>query len=282
MRLKRTSMKALLSLFTFLFFAAFAATAKDGFSLSGRVVNSTGKALSGANILLLTDSNKMVKAEVTDATGSFSFSDLGVGNYLLKATLPGMTDYTSEAVSLTETKVLPDISLSPAATSLQEVAVRAQKPFIEVKADKIVVNVEASISSAGSSVLDVLRRSPGVTVNQNDALSLKGKQGVLVMIDGKLTPMAGENLTNMLKSMSAESIGQIELISNPSAKYDAAGTAGIINIKTKRDKRAGVNGSVNAFYGQGVSQNGCWRTIQLSQREGDAQCVLQLQLPKWL
>lgn len=245
-------MKTFLSLFTLLFLTAFVATAKDGFSLSGQVKSPSGNPLPGANILLLGDSNKMVKAELTDAAGSFSFDNLAAGSYFLKVTLAGMADYASEAIPLLENKRLPDISLLPAETSLKEVAVRAQKPFIEVKADKIVVNVENSISSAGSSVLDVLRRSPGVTVNQDDALSLKGKQGVLVMIDGKLTPMAGENLTNMLKSMSAESIGQIEIISNPSAKYDAAGTAGIINIKTKRDKRKGVNGSVNGFYGQGV------------------------------
>ncbi len=147
---------------------------------------------------------------------------------------------------------VPDIKLRGNNAQLKEVAVVAQKPFIEVHADKLVVNVENSIVSAGSSVLDVLQRSPGVTVDQNDNISLKGKQGVTVMIDGRIVPVSAADLANMLKSMPSNSVDKIEIISNPSAKYDAAGTAGIINIKTKKDKAMGLNGSINGSYGQGI------------------------------
>ncbi len=245
-------MKARLSLLFLLFCLICTATAQEGLTLSGKITDAGGEPLAGAQVTLLTDSNRLLKTEITDTGGVFSFLNLSTSSYLLKAAFSGMESYASEKITLTESKVLPQISLKSNTKSLGEVSVRAQKPFVEVKADRIVVNVENSITSAGSSVLDVLRRSPGVTVDQNDALSLKGKNGVQVMLDGKLTPMSGENLTNLLKSMPAEAVGQIELISNPSARYDAAGTAGIINIKTRRDKRAGLNGSLNTFYSQGV------------------------------
>lgn len=246
-------MKARFSLLFFLLFCAvYTASAQDGFTLSGKITDAGGEALPGAQVTLLTDSNRLLKTEITDTGGVFSFLNLPTGSYFLKAAFSGMDGYASEKIALTESKTVLEIILKNNTKNLGEVAVRAQKPFVEVKADRIVVNVENSITSAGSSVLDVLRRSPGVTVDQNDALSLKGKNGVQVMLDGKLTPMSGENLTNLLKSMPAEAVGQIELISNPSARYDAAGTAGIINIKTRRDKRAGLNGSLNTFYGQGV------------------------------
>ena len=97
-----------------------------------------------------------------------------------------------------------------------------------------------------------MARSPGVKVDQNDNISLKGKQGVTIMIDGKITPVSGDDLANILKSMPSSTIDKIELISNPGAKYDAVGTAGIINIKTKKDQKVGWSGSANLTYGQGV------------------------------
>lgn len=229
------------------------AAAKPG-NISGKVKDTNGKTLGTANVVLLhAETNKMVQAGLTDENGNFVLEAVPDGQYLLKVTQMGYENYSSEKLNVTnEDMSLPEITMKAKPNALKEVAVRSQKPFIEVQPDKLVVNVENSIVNAGSSALEILSRSPGVRVDQNDNITLKGRQGVNVMIDGKITPMSGTDLANMLKSMPASSIDRIEIISNPGARYDAAGTAGIINIRMKKDQRLGLNGSVNASYAQGV------------------------------
>ncbi|MGN6566689.1 MAG: outer membrane beta-barrel protein [Flavipsychrobacter sp.] len=223
-------------------------------NVTGHVTDINGKPISFANaILLKADSTTLVKASYTDDNGNFDIEAVSAGQYVLKVTLVGFNTYTLGNLSLSDNNVkLPDIVLEPKSGMLEEVAVRTQKPFIEVKADKIVVNVENSIVSAGASALEVLSRSPGVTVDQNDNISLKGKQGVNIMINGKIQPINMNDLATILKNTPANAIEKIEIISNPSSKYDAQGTAGIINIIMKKDQRLGMNGSVNGSYGQGV------------------------------
>lgn len=223
-------------------------------TIRGVVKDKNGVALAGVSIVLLKDDNKTLAiADLTNDAGMFVLDGIANGSYYLKATMAGFDIYESGMLAIDGKDVeLPLIQLQPQNTTLKEITVKAQKPFIEVKPDKIVVNVENSIVSAGSSVLDVLGRSPGVKVDQNDNISLKGKQGVTIMIDGKIMPVSGGDLANILKSMPSGTIDKIELISNPGAKYDAAGTAGIINIKTKKDQKIGWNGSANLAYGQGV------------------------------
>lgn len=222
--------------------------------ITGKIKDSNNQPLATVNIVLLNpENNSLVKATLTDDNGTFTLEAIPGGAYLLKATLLGYEEYSSEKLTVDANNLeLEDILLAKKNTALKEVTVRAQKPFIEVQADKLVVNVENSIVSAGSSILDVLQKSPGVNVDQNDNISLKGRQGVLIMMDGKLMPMSGTDLANVLKSMPSSSIEKLEIISNPGAKYDAAGTAGIINIKTKKDQRMGMNGTVNFTYGQGI------------------------------
>ncbi|MGF1925207.1 MAG: outer membrane beta-barrel protein, partial [Bacteroidia bacterium] len=123
--------------------------------------------------------------------------------------------------------------------------------FVERKIDRTVVNVDALISNAGTSALDVLEKSPGVSVDQNGSISLKGKQGVTIFIDDKPSYLSGADLENYLRSLPSSMVDQIELMTNPPAKYDAAGNAGIINIKTKKDKAVGFNGSANVSLNQG-------------------------------
>ncbi|HSY76655.1 MAG TPA: outer membrane beta-barrel protein, partial [Bacteroidia bacterium] len=125
-------------------------------------------------------------------------------------------------------------------------------PVVQRFADKTVVNVQQSILTVASSIFDVIQRSPTVQVDQDDNIKMVGKSGVTVMIDGKITPMSGSDLANMLRGMPADAVDKIEFITNPSAKYDANGTAGIINIILKKDKRIGTNGTINISYGQGV------------------------------
>jgi hypothetical protein len=124
--------------------------------------------------------------------------------------------------------------------------------LLEVKADKMIVNVEGTINSVGSDALELLRKSPGVSVDKDDNLSLSGKNGVQVYIDGRPNPLSGQDLSSFLKSLNAAQIESIEIISNPSAKYEAAGNAGIINIRLKKNKSLGANGSVNAGWNIGT------------------------------
>ena len=138
------------------------------------------------------------------------------------------------------------------ARTLREATVTGRAPMVERKRDRVIVNVEASPINTGSTVLEVLERSPGVTVDRNGGITLNGKQGVLVMIDDKPTYLTGDDLNNLLSSMNAAQVARIELISNPPARYDAAGEAGIINIRTKKSANYGLNGSVTTSYGQGV------------------------------
>ena len=127
----------------------------------------------------------------------------------------------------------------------------AKKPLIEQKIDRTIVNVEASITNVGTSALEVLEKSPGVSIDKDGNISLKGKQGVQVYIDGRPTYLSGTDLANYLRNLSSNQLDQIEIMTNPPAKYDAAGNAGIINIKTKKTKQLGYSGSISSTWSQG-------------------------------
>lgn len=235
------------TIFLVLICLPFAVSARNG-NLTGTVRNQQGNTIEATSVLVLKAADStLVKAGVTDGTGKYTVEDLPDGSYLVRV------NHVVQPVTILGSNVqVPDIVMSEAKKEIKEITVRAQKPLIEAKADRIIVNVENSIVNTGSTVLEVLQRSPGVNVDHNDNISLKGKQGVNIMIDGKLVPVQGTDLANMLKSMPSNSVEKIELISNPGARYDAAGTAGIINIKTKKDKRSGTNGSVTGGFGQGI------------------------------
>ncbi len=158
----------------------------------------------------------------------------------------------SDVVNLTMDGLsLPPLVLKPSQnTTLTAVNVVAQKPLYERLADRTIVNVDGSALAAGNTSLDVLARSPGVTVDNNDNLALRGRQNVLVLIDGKRQPMTGSELADYLRALPADQLKSIELITNPPAKYDAQGTAGVIAINLKKDQRRGSNGSVQASYGR--------------------------------
>ncbi|WP_353099869.1 outer membrane beta-barrel family protein [Myroides odoratus] len=136
-------------------------------------------------------------------------------------------------------------------TDLGEVFIRVNKPVFQQKADKMVFNVENSTLSEGSTILEVLGRAPGVVVSQEGELSLRGKKGVSVMINGKLSSLSSKELANLLRSTNSSAVKNIEIIANPSAKYDATGNAGIINIVLKKSVLEGLNGSVYTSVGRG-------------------------------
>jgi outer membrane receptor protein involved in Fe transport len=131
------------------------------------------------------------------------------------------------------------------------VTVTSQKAIVRQEADKMVVNVEKTLSNSGLTAVEVLRKSPGVSVDKDGKIQLKGKNGVQVMIDDKVMYMSEEQIAHLLKSISSDQIKEIEIITSPSAKYDAVGNAGIINIKLKKGAYEGLNGTLNGSLGQG-------------------------------
>ena len=221
------------------------------------VTGETSNTLEGATAeLLRANDSVLVRTALTDKSGLAEFSGLPFNTYRLRLSHVGFSPRYSEVFTLTETApdlTLPALSLQASRqSSMQGVTVTAKKPFIQKLSDRIVVNVESSIVSAGSSALDVMERSPGITIDQNDVLSLRGRSGVIVMIDGKPSPLSAADLANYLRGLPANAIERIDIITNPSAKYDAAGNSGIIDIRMKKDQRLGINGTFTAGYGQGI------------------------------
>lgn len=235
--------------------SSFAQNKIPGSKISGTVLDEEKKALDFATISLLKSlDSSLVRTAVSDLDGKFLLSDLPAGDYFLTASMIGFKKLSTNAFSINQanpTMNFPDIIVAKDSKMLGEVTVRAIKPFVERKMDRLVVNVENSSVSVGSTALEVLQRAPGVTVDQNDNIAMQGKQGVLVMIDGKQTYMSNADVANLLKSMPSSQIETIELITNPSAKYDAAGNSGIINIKTKKSNNVGTNGTLTAGTGYG-------------------------------
>lgn len=224
-------------------------------TVEGFVQDERSQAVDFANVLLLqpTDSS-LIKGAITDSTGYFKFEDLKAGKYLIQANLIGYQPVFSAVFELNEANPkfrLPGLQLKTDATQLAEVVVSAQKPFIELRADKLVVNVESSPVAAGNNALELLAKSPGVVLDQNNNISLKGKQGVLIMINGKQSYLSNEEVVRMLEGTPADAIDRIEIMLNPSAKYDAAGNAGIINIEMKKDKNLGFNANLRVGGGLG-------------------------------
>ena len=224
--------------------------------ISGKILDEQQKPIEGATAeLLRVKDSSLVKAAISNKAGVIEFENIRFGSYFIKTTYVNHGRSFSSVIDLSATNnsiTVNDITLKPAAKELQTVQVTGRKPFIQQMTDRIVVNVENSVINAGSSAFDVLERSPGVLIDANDNISMRGKSGVNIWIDGKPSPMSGADLVNYLRSLPSNAIERIELITNPSARYDAAGNAGIIDIRMKKDQRFGTNGSFTAGYGQGI------------------------------
>lgn len=215
------------------------------YSLSGNI--SSGKA-DQMEINLLDANNTLIKTEIADDNGKFSFNDLKTGTYYVKISKNGSEVYRSETITLAENKTLSPIDLNIKA--IEGVTITKTKPLIERQDGKMILNVENSIASTGNSAFEVLEKAPGISIDNNDNISLRGKGNLLIQIDGKNTPMTGSDLANYLKGLPSSTIDKIEFITNPSSKYDAAGSS-IINIKLKKDQRKGTNGSISTSIGTG-------------------------------
>ncbi len=222
-------------------------------NISGKVRDEKGQPVGYATITLLKASDSsLVKGVITDDKGGYAFAGVRPGKYLVAASMIGMLKSFSPVFEAQEDKVLQPLTLKQNNRMLKGVNVTATKPFIEHKPGMTVVNVENSIVSAGNTALEVLKKSPGVSVDNNDNISLRGKQGVTIMINGRETHLSASQVAEMLKSMPASSISKIEIMTSPSAKYDAEGSSGIINIKLKKNANEGFNGTATAGWGQAV------------------------------
>lgn len=223
--------------------------------ISGKVVDGSTKTIEAATITLLrVKDSSVAKISVANKEGSFVFENVNEGKYLVSISAVGHAKGYSETFEISPSNsavALKTIELTPVSKELSLVSVSARKPLIEQKIDRTIVNVEAAVTNVGTSALEVLEKSPGISVDKDGNISLKGKQGVQVYVDGRPTYLAGTDLANYLRSLSSSQLDQIEIMTNPPAKYDAAGNSGIINIRTKKTKQFGYSGSFSSTWSQG-------------------------------
>lgn len=226
--------------------------------ISGSVQLPDGKPAEFTAVMLLrAKDSTLAKGAVTDEQGKYEVENISAGSYFLSVSLVGYPKFSGQPFDFkNENLALNPIKLQAQNTELEAVTIKAQKPFIEVRADKMVMNVEGSITSAGANGMELLQKAPGVVVDNNDNISLKGKSGVNIWIDGKPSQMEVKDLAAYLRSLNSNDIEAIEIITNPSARFDAAGNAGIINIRLKKNKNLGTNGSIGANFRYGISPKG--------------------------
>lgn len=229
--------------------AASALFAQSTYQLQGKVANAKNAPLDLVAISLLSSADSSIlKSVYSDEDGSFVFSGVAAGTYFLKAYLLGYAEYRGEKLVVggeATTSQLPGIQLQESIKQLQEVTVASKTPYVERKIDRTIVNVDVLLANAGSNALEALERAPGIAVDQNGVITLKGRAGVAVFIDYKPTYLSGAELENYLKSLPAGTVKQIEIMTNPPAKYEAAGNAGVINIVLKKNRAPGFNGNTN-------------------------------------
>jgi hypothetical protein len=241
---------ALISLTSF-----FNAAAQDGGTVTGTVNGAAGKPSEAATVSLLrAKDSSVIKLSATGKDGTYTFEQVAYGTYRVASTAVGHQKAFSPAFEISAQKTtiqLQPLQLAPTAKALNGVTVTAQRPAVEHKVDRTVVNVDASPTNAGATALEVLEKAPGVMVDKDGNISLKGKDGVLVLVDGRPTQLSGQDLANLLRNMPASQLDQVEIMTNPPARYDAEGNAGVLNIKTKKKNTAGYNGTLTLGYTQG-------------------------------
>ncbi len=262
---KKISLRKILGFALCLFFAQITFAQHKG-NVSGIVKNTSGKGVEYASVALKNSDDKIFKGVLTDSVGRFVFTNVPNGSYKLVISSMGHINHTIPNFQISDAKnnhEFTKIQLQDDAKQLSTVTVGGQKKVIEQSMDKMTLNVENSILAEGNTALELLERAPGVKIDSDGKISLKGRTGVTVMMNGKLTYLSATELAVLLKATNSSSISKIEIINSPSSKYDAAGNAGIINIVMKKNQVKGLNGSVsanggagrNARYGSGFNLN---------------------------
>lgn len=247
-----------LVLLTFLCSAPFlnAQNAPGKNKITGKVFDESLIPVKFATVTLVTgpDSATLVKGSLTNENGQYFFEGIPPGKYWVKVSATSRKSKVSAPVNVADSVgefTVGDVLIEKKLTVEAGVTVTARKQLIEQRIDKTVVNIENSSLATGNSVYEILRQLPGVVVDKDGNISMKGKTGVSILVDGKLTYLSGDQLVSLLKSMQAGSVQTIELVSNPSAKYDASGSAGLINIRLKRSRSYGLNGTLTGDAGYG-------------------------------
>lgn len=236
-----------------LFFWVLTIAGQSIYHVSGTVIDQKEAGIDLALVILKTEKDSTLKTTYSDQDGSFDFTNIKSGSYIINVSMLGYETLQKTIKILgqnTEIK-LEAIQLVTTTQLLDAVTITAKAPYIERKIDRTVVNVDALIANAGINALEALERAPGISLDQSGVLKLKGRSGVTVFIDDKPTYISGEELENYLKSLPASSIKQIEIMPNPPAKYEAAGNSGVINIITKRNKTFGFHGNTVVSLQQG-------------------------------
>lgn len=241
-------------------------------TIRGQVQDADGLPVAFANAALYraVDST-LIKVETTDEAGLFLLGNIGIGNYFLTVSYLGAPDLTRPGIIVSGTPVdLGILRLLPAAVELAGATVTATRALVEIKPDRTVFNVQGTINAVGDNGLELLRKAPGVTIDNNDNINVLSRSGVLVYVDGKRLPLTGTDLANYLRNLTAEQIDRIDIITNPGAKYEAEGNAGILDIRLKKNEDEGANGSVSTTLTQGryrrnnVSLTGNYRNERMN------------------
>ncbi len=248
-----------LTLFTYLLGISNLA-AKEISRISGKVVDQKGQAVAYANVALIAaQGGGLIDGAVSDEEGNFLIESVKSSSVMLVISSIGFKQFESESFDLTPglEKNMGPLTIEDEMTGLEEVTVKATRPEIIIEADKTIVNVEGTVMAEGSNAFDVIGRSPGVYVDQDGNIILNGRSGVTVMINDRPTYMSALDLSNFLRAMPAENIKSIEVINNPSSRFDAEGSAGVINIRLKKNTVDGMFGNVQL----GGQYNGLWAPI---------------------
>ena len=238
--------------------------------IRGAVSDAGGEPVSYATVQLKSNlDSSLVKAAITELAGEFQIV-AKPGEYFLEISYVGYQTYRSRnfKVVLEGELDLGAMTILEMAEELEQVVVKAARPLVEVQPDRTVFNVDGSINANGSDALELLRKAPGVVVDNNESVLLQGKNGVRIYIDDKPSPLSANDLASFLKTLQSSEIDAIEIITNPSAKYDAEGNAGIINIRLKKDKNLGTNGSLTTSFRQGITPK-TNNSISLNHRNSD-------------
>lgn len=229
-------------------------SAINSVTVKGKITDTNNQPVQFATAQLINPkTNQLIQGKIADINGEFTLNNIVSGEYKLNVSMVGYTQESDSIIQISTKNaktVEHKITLRELAHKLGTVEITAKKKFIEQTVDKMIINPDASITTASENVYEILRKLPGVTVDNNDNVSLKGKEGVKILIDDKPTYVSASQLAAMLKSMQGKNVDKIEIIENPSARYDAEGNSGIINIKTKHNKAPGFNGSVNGGFSQ--------------------------------
>ncbi len=242
-----------LLLFTFLIgFSLKAQENKTG--INGIVMTPENEPSQFSTIVLMNKDSVFMKGTLSTNDGSFLFEKLDPGEYRIMVRNIEFNTYISDIINLSESQtfLLDTINLETKVMGIAEVVIKGEKALIEVKPDKMVYNVSASANASGNNGLELLSKTPGVMVDMDNNIILQGKSGVRIYINGRPSRLSGSDLTNYLEGIRSDDIESIDIITNPSSKYEAEGSGGILDIKLKRNVTGRFNGTVIANYSKGT------------------------------